>query len=295
MIEPFGLLNINKPSGPTSHDIVVGVRRGAQIKRVGHAGTLDPLADGILILALGKAVRLVEYLMQSSKRYRASIVLGKTTNTYDVTGEVTGEQAPLPNFSAPDIEAALAGFCGAILQTPPIYSAIKVQGKAAHARARAGEAVEMAPRKITIYELTLADFAPPHVTLEVSCSPGTYIRALAHDLGQALGCGAVLESLTRTASGAFDLADAIAWDALQIRFEDGSWRDYVIPADQALPDMPRLALTDEQFQKLRTGAPFTAPEVISGLARGYTPDGQFIAVIRGDPEIGVWRPHKVFI
>jgi tRNA pseudouridine55 synthase len=295
MTGAFGLLNINKPSGPTSHDIVAGVRRGTGIKRVGHAGTLDPLAQGVLVLALGKATRLVEYLMSSPKRYRAQILLGTTTDTQDIEGAIIDEREVPPDLSAPDILATLAGFHGDIQQTPPAYSAIKVQGKAAYARARAGEQVELAPRPVTIFELRLIDFALPRLTLEVSCSPGTYIRTLAHDLGQALGCGAVLENLVRTASGAFELAGAVSWESLEAAFENGSWQNHLIPADDALPDTPKVTLSAEQFERLRVGAPFTGPDIAPGFARAYSPDHRFVAVLRGDPEAGVWRPHKVFV
>jgi tRNA pseudouridine55 synthase len=193
------------------------------------------------------------------------------------------------------VEASLEEFRGEILQTPPIYSAVKVQGQAAYARARAGEAVELKPRTVTIHDLELVAFSPPRLTLEVSCSPGTYIRALAHDLGQALGYGAALEGLTRTASGSFGVAEAIPWERLLAAFEKGTWQDSLIPADCALPHAPKVTLNVEQFERLRNGASFTTPGITAGLARAYSPDGQFVAVIRGDPEIDVWRPHKVFI
>jgi tRNA pseudouridine55 synthase len=294
MTEIFGLLNVNKPTGPTSHDIVAGVRRGARIRRVGHAGTLDPLAQGVLVLALGKATRLAEYLMKSSKRYRAQILLGTATTTHDIEGDIIAEREVPAALSMADVSAALADFRGEIQQTPPIYSAVKVQGKAAYARARAGEQVDLAPRAVTIHELALVDFAPPRLVLEILCSPGTYIRSLAHDLGQVLGCGAVLESLVRTASGAFELAEAVSWERLLIDFETGTWQQHLVPADRALPSTPRVILSAGQFERLRDGMPFTAPDVTPGLARAYSPESRFVAVLRGDPESGVWRPHKVF-
>jgi tRNA pseudouridine55 synthase len=295
MTEIFGLLNINKPSGPTSHDIVVGVRRGTRMKRVGHAGTLDPIAQGVLILALGKATRLSEYLMQLPKGYEAQILLGTITDTYDTEGEVVTKQDVPSDLSLSMIETALMSFRGEILQKPPIYSAIKVQGKAAYARARAGEAVELKPRTITIYELNLVAFAPPRLTLQILCSSGTYIRALAHDFGQKLGCGAVLEKLIRTASGNFRLAEATPWERLLDTFEDGTWQESLIPADRALPGTPKVPLTAEQYERLRNGAPFSAPDITPGLGRAYSPDGHFVAVLRGEPERGVWQPHKVLV
>lgn len=295
MTQVFGLLNVNKPAGPTSHDIVAAVRRGIGVKRVGHAGTLDPLAEGVLILALGKATRLAEYLMQSPKRYLAQVLLGVTTDTYDVQGQAIEEQEIPLELSAAEVVATLMDFHGEILQTPPVYSAVKVRGRAAYARARAGETVELAPRTVTIHEIALIEFVLPRLMLEVFCSPGTYIRTLVHDLGQALGCGAVLERLTRTASGDFTLTEAVPWEMLQAGFADGRWQAYLIPADRALPDTPQIRLTAQQWGQAQNGAPVASQDVQLGLARAYRPDGCFVAVLRGDPEASVWHPHKVFV
>ncbi len=290
----FGLLNVNKPSGPTSHDIVAGVRRGTGERRVGHAGTLDPLAEGVLVLALGPATRLAEYLTASRKSYLADVVLGVSTDTYDAQGRVV-EQRPLPpDLSRDAVETALHAFRGPVEQVPPVYSAIKVGGKSAHARARAGEEVTLKPRLVTIYDLQMLSFEPPHVRLAVTCSPGTYVRSLAHDLGRTLGCGAMLSALTRTASGHFRLEDAADWEALQSAFEDGSWRDYLLPPDLALDGVPRVVLDRDGVEHVRHGRPVPAGEVVAGPGRAYLPDGRFVAVLSGDPARGVWHPKKVF-
>jgi tRNA pseudouridine55 synthase len=290
----FGLLNVNKPSGPTSHDIVAGIRRGTGERRVGHAGTLDPLAQGVLVLALGPATRLLEYLAASSKTYLADVTLGITTDTYDAEGEITGQQPVPPGLNREQVDAVLAAFRGEIEQVPPVYSAIKVGGTSAHARARAGEDVQLYPRPVSIYDLQVTAFEPPKLSLSVTCSPGTYIRSLAHDLGQALHCGAMLSGLARTASGRFLLEDAVDWETLHRAFETGTWRQYLLPADLALDGTPRVILDQAGVEHVRRGRPIPATGVSDGLGRAYLPDGRFVAVLSGNPQHGVWQPKKVF-
>jgi tRNA pseudouridine55 synthase len=297
-LPPFGLLNINKPSGPTSHDVVSAVRRGTGERRVGHAGTLDPLAEGVLVLALGKATRLLEYLAGSDKRYRAEVRLGITTDTYDIQGEVVAERpVPGPGDLTPDTvcDVLQSQFSGGILQRPPVYSALKVGGKAAYARARAGEEVELQPRPITIHAVDLLKLDSPDLTLDVHCGPGTYVRSLAHDLGQALGPGATLTGLTRVASGTFRLEDAVPLDALQAAFEDGTWSQHLLSADLALAGTPQVRLDEVGYEHLRNGRAIPAQDISMGLARAYAPDGRFVAVLLGDPSGGAWRPKKVFV
>ncbi len=291
----FGLLNVSKPSGPTSHDIVKTVRRGTGVRRVGHTGTLDPLAGGVLVLALGTATRLAEYLTGADKTYKTEITLGIETDTYDTDGAIVVER-PIPVGLTPErVEQALAAFRGEIEQVPPAYSAVKVRGRSAHARMRAGEAVALSPRRVTIHRLALVEFDPPALGLEVVCSAGTYVRSLAHDLGIALGCGAALSRLVRTASGCFTLEDAIEWDTLQAAFADGSWPRFLLPADLALEGTPRVRLDENALRRVATGLPLQAEGAPGSLARAYAPDGRFVAVLRGDPQAGVWRPAKVFV
>lgn len=290
----WGLLVVDKPVGPTSHDIVDAVRRGTGQRRVGHAGTLDPLASGVLVLALGQATRLLEYLSASDKEYVAALTLGVTTDTYDATGATVSER-PLPIGLTPArIEQELARMRGTISQRPPAYSAVKIGGRPAHRRARAGEDVALAPRVVAIHELALLELAPPALVLRVRCSAGTYVRSLAHDLGEALGCGAVLSALRRTASGRFSIEHAVPWEALTAAFMDGTWQRWLLPSDLALEGMPRVPLGEEGLRRVRSGQPIPDADAVEGLARGYAPDGQFTAVLKGYPEAGVWRPVKVF-
>lgn len=290
----FGLFNIDKPKGPTSHDIVARVRQGIGEKRVGHAGTLDPLASGVLVVAVGPATRLVEYLTSSRKTYRAEITLGIATDTYDAEGTVTARQ-PLPSdLTAERVNAALAQFKGDIFQTPPVYSAIKIAGKSAHARVRAGQQVELEPRPITIYNASLERFEPPLIVVNVTCSPGTYIRSFAHDLGETLGCGAMLSGLVRTASGQFRLEESVIWADLELAFAEGSWHRYLLPADRALAQNPEIQLDAQGVQRIANGMPVAAEGVPEGLGRAYTPDRRFIAVLQGDWITSQWKPIKVF-
>jgi len=290
----FGLLNVDKPSGPTSHDIVLAVRRGTGEKRIGHAGTLDPLAGGVLVLALGQATRLVEYLVASQKSYLAEITLGVETTTYDAEGDVVARH-PLPDdLSIEAIGPILERFTGQIEQIPPVYSAVKVKGKAAYARARKGELVDLPSRSVEIKRLDLIEFDPPILRTVVDCSPGTYIRSLASDIGKALGCGAMLSGLVRTASGGFTQEDAVSWEELQQSFEDRTWMKYLLPADIALDGFLRIDLDESQVRLVMNGAPFTADGVSTGIARAYTPEGRFIAVLVGDPDRHIWKPKKVF-
>ncbi len=290
----FGLLNINKPSGPTSHDIVAGTRRGLHEKRVGHAGTLDPMASGVLIVAVGPATRLVEYLTASQKTYLAQVTLGVTTDSHDAQGEIVSRRPVPPNLTRAMLESALVKFRGPIMQKPPVYSAIKVGGKSAHARIRAGQVVDLAPRPVTVYSLDLLSVDLPVVELRVVCSPGTYIRSLAHDLGEALGCGAMLSHLVRIASGQFRVEEAVGWSDLQSAFAAGSWSDYIIPADRALEGAPQITLSEPQLSRVRNGAPYQDIKVTDGVARAYAADGRFVAVLQGDSAAGLWQPVKVF-
>ncbi len=289
-----GLILLDKPSGPTSHDMVMTVRRGAAEKHVGHAGTLDPLATGLLVICLGAATRLSDYLRDKDKRYRARVRLGQSTNTYDADGEIVSESRLLPERAA--VEAALERFRGVIQQRPPAFSAIKRGGRKAYELARAGQAVELEARPVQIHALALADWQPPDFTLEVHCASGTYIRSLAHDLGQLLGCGAHLTALRRTASGQFDVSEAVALEALQAAFALGreAWQPYLRPADTAVADWPAVRLSTEDAARIVHGQPVPCAAALSEHARAYNPAGEFFAILRLDPTKNAWRPLKVF-
>ncbi len=299
-----GVLNLNKPSGPTSHDMVDRVRAAARIRRVGHAGTLDPLATGVLVICIGRATRIVEYLMPGQKVYRAELRLGVTTDTYDAEGEIIST-APVDHTRA-QVEAALAPFRGAIEQIPPMYSAVKHRGEPLYRLARRGVQVEREPRPVEIFELTMEAWNPPDCTLKIVCSSGVYVRTLAHDLGQALGCGAHLTELTRLASGDFWLEDSVSIEEFERQAGEGRWRDSVQPIDAALDHLPALHLTDDEARRICTGQAITPPSPTKALstkgngppaehlARAYGPGGTFLALIVHDEENRKWRPRKVF-
>lgn len=289
-----GLILLDKPSGPTSHDMVQAVRRGAGEKHVGHAGTLDPLATGLLVICLGAATRLSDYVRAKDKRYRARVRLGQTTNTYDADGDIVAESGCLP--SRAEAEAALAHFRGSIWQRPPAFSAIKRGGQKAYELARRGETVELEPRLVEIYELALTDWQAPEFTLDVHCASGTYIRSLAHDLGQMLKCGAHLTALRRTASGKFDVAEAVAFEELRAAFAAGreAWLPYLRPADAAVADWPAVYLSAEDAARVVHGQPVPCPDDLGEHARAYNPAGEFFALLRADPTKNAWRPLKVF-
>jgi len=287
-----GVLVVDKPVGMTSHDVVQAIRRGTNIRRAGHTGTLDPRASGVLVVLLGPAVRLSEYVAASDKRYQAVIQLGTTTDTYDGDGKLLAEK-PM-DVTEEQFNTELQKFVGRIEQVPPPYSAIKVQGRKAYEMARAGEEVELEPRIIDVYSLELLEWAPPEAVIDVNCSSGTYVRSLAHDLGQRLGCGATLTGLRRTKNGRFTLRDAIPLRKLNEAFIDGSWYQYLIPAAEALTDWPAIDLTDEQMDAIRHGHRIPATEGSSPRACGISQQGELVALLELDEATREWQPKKVF-
>ena len=290
-----GILNVDKPQGWTSHDVVAKVRHLSGQKRVGHAGTLDPLATGVLLICLGQATRVSEYLMRGRKVYRAAVHLGLSTETYDAGGRVT-VTAPEVNVTVSQLEEALSIFVGRIEQTPPMYSALKHQGTPLYKLARQGKTIERKPRPVEIYEIRLLDWASPVLTIEVTCSPGTYLRSLAHDLGQRIGCGAHLASLTRLASGHFTLDEAIGLDALNEAFAIGRWAELIHPLDEALLDFEAITFGGQTERQIRSGQQVEGPKPSSSssLCRAYSTEGKLIALLQYDAQTGLWQPKKVF-
>ncbi len=291
---PDGILNLDKPRGPTSHDVVARVRALTGIRRVGHAGTLDPLATGVLLVCVGRATRVAEYLMAGQKVYRAHVRLGITTDTYDAEGQVVAE-APV-EVNRAQVEASLAQFRGQIAQLPPMYSAVKHKGTPLYRLARRGAEVHREPRQVEIFRLELTAWEPPECTLEMTCSPGTYVRALAHDLGQALGCGAHVSGLIRLASGDFCLEDTVTLDELAQAAAKGCWPDLLHPIDVALTRFPALHLLDADAARRLCSGQMIANDEWRGadLARVYGPDGGFLALAMYDQATGLWQPRKVF-
>ncbi len=288
-----GVLVVDKPTGLTSHDVVQIIRKGTNIRRAGHTGTLDPRASGVLVILLGPAVRLSEYVSASDKRYQAVLRLGASTDTYDADGRVVSS-APTEHITEEQFDTELQTFVGEIEQTPPPYSAVKVQGRKAYEMAREGEEVDLAPRKIHVYSLELLEWAPPEAVIDVYCSSGTYVRSLAHDLGNKLGCGAHLVGLRRTKSGRFTLRDAVPLRKLREAFETGTWYQHLIPAAEALSDWPSLELTHEQVEAIRHGHRIPAEEGSPEQACGVSEMGELVALLVHDPQTHEWQPKKVF-
>lgn len=292
-----GILVINKPSGLTSHDVVSRVRRLTHQRRVGHAGTLDPLATGVLVVCLGQAPRVAEYAAGSDKTYCAEIVLGVATDTYDADGRVTA-RSPV-RATLDDIQSALAGFLGPILQAPPAYSAIKQGGEPLYKSARAGLDVVVGPRPVRIDALRVVAYQAPVLVLQVDCGKGTYIRSLAHDLGQRLGCGGHLSALVRLRSGQFRLEDAITLDDLALAVEHGYLDRFLYAADETMLDRPAVILGPERAISIRQGkglamTPSPSGEAGAVLCRAYDLAGEFLALGNLDHRAGWWQPHKVF-
>jgi tRNA pseudouridine55 synthase len=290
-----GIFNVHKSTGMTSHDVVAKMRKLLQQKRVGHAGTLDPAASGVLPICVGQATRVAEYLSESGKAYQATLVFGLETDTYDAEGEVV-RVAPTHTLQRADIEAALTHLRGQQMQTPPRYSAIKIQGQAAYKRVRAGEEVILAPRPIEITHLEIVHWQSPRLVFDVECSKGTYIRSLAHDLGQMLTCGAHLAGLVRTRSGPFHLDESLTLEELASADAQGRLAHCAYPADRALAQYPALHLDEADAARVVCGSPFSCeiPHTVRSLARVYNPAGQFIAIAQWLPDAGRWQPQKVF-
>ncbi len=302
---PQGILNVHKPVGPTSHDIVAMIRRWSGIRRVGHAGTLDPMAEGVLLVCLGRATRVAEYLMRSAKRYRAEITFGSSTDTYDAQGTVVSVSPPacIP-VSIQSIEQALHHFTGQIEQVPPLYSALKRNGRPLYKLARQGEKVTLAPRKVTVEQITIRSWQRPVLSIEVTCGPGTYIRSLAHDLGSALGCDAHLSALCRTASGQFTVETAVPPEALRDAFREHQVERFLHPLDAALSSFPPVTFDSGEAQKLLHGqaltrslssGPAERPGARSQLWRAYDPRERLLALVAFDAEKDQWLPRKVFV
>lgn len=232
-----GVLLVDKPPAHTSHDVVARLRGILRMKRIGHAGTLDPMATGLLVILVGKATRISQYLMSVDKEYTGTIRLGASTNTQDAEGEVT-ETRPVPELTEADVRAALNGFLGDQYQMPPMFSAIKIAGKALYKSARAGEEVEREPRFIRISRYDLTRWESPEIDFRVLCTKGTYVRTLAHDLGQRLGCGAHLTALRRIASGNLNVSRAVTLEQLQ-KMSLPEVEKVLIPAYEAAPTVAR--------------------------------------------------------
>ncbi len=284
----FGLLNINKPAGWTSRDVVNRVQRFVRPARAGHAGTLDPLATGVLVVCVGRATRLIEYVQAGRKRYRGTFLLGRESDTEDISGEVRELTAPpIPSRAA--IEAALLPFIGMIQQRPPAYSALKVQGQRAYDLARAGKTVDLAPRTIEVFALSLVGYAYPELVLDIECSGGTYVRSLGRDIALSLGTGAVMSSLVRTAVGPFPLSEACELDALS----PANIPSLLLPPALAVEQLPRIVVSENDTLRIVQGKQLVLAEDIAGdEIAAFDDAGHLIAILRR--QAGAWHPEKVF-
>lgn len=291
-----GILNINKPVGPTSFRIVESVRRLCGENRVGHAGTLDPAASGVLPVCLGQAVRLTEYIHNFSKEYIAGIMLGATTDTLDAQGSLIS-RGYADDITEDRALQAIKGFIGEISQVPPAYSASKIGGKKAYRLARKGALPPLGPRRVTIYAIDVLSFKTPYLKVRVHCSTGTYIRALARDLGIALGCGAYLQDLVRTIYGPYRLEEALSPDELAAAVMAGNIENALYPIDHPLQSWPKQTLDERDSAHVLSGTAIyiSSPSADTGqMLRCYDSSGKFLAILKFAAENGLWWPQKVF-
>lgn len=289
-----GLILVDKPAGWTSHDVVAKARRITGQPRIGHTGTLDPMATGLLVLCLGQATRLVEYLTGHDKRYTGEIVLGRTTSTDDAEGETLAEVA-VPEIDAHLLRELEGRFSGEILQLPPAVSAIKVGGRRAYAVARAGGEPRLEPRRVVIHRLTLESRAPGRLSIDVRCGAGTYIRSLARDIGALLGCGGHLGSLRRHTAGPFTVDEAVTLETLERLAAQGQVEAALLPADEGMIDHDAAIVGPEGARRFRHGLAHLAhggAERAAEAARLYTESGAFLGVGQVSRS-GEIRPVKV--
>ncbi len=295
-----GLLVIDKPEGPSSHDVVLRVRRATGVDRIGHTGTLDPVASGVLPLVLGRATRLVQFLIGADKEYDAQIRLGLETDTYDITGrpiEQQGRRQPLVQVARQQVEQVLQDFRGPLLQQAPPYSAKKIGGTRAYVLARRGAAVHPPPSHVFVRELELVELQPDCFTLHVICSSGFYVRSLAHEIGMRLGTGACLQALRRTRSGEFRLDRATALE--RVERDPTGGRALLIPMSELLPGLPSAVLTGNGVRRAARGNVVGPPEMLrrapldAARVRLLNEEGQLVAIARPCGPQGLLHPDVV--
>jgi len=293
-----GFLNLYKPPRITSMEAVRQARNLTGQRRVGHGGTLDPVAEGVLPICFGQATRLMEYLVDSVKHYRMTVYLGISTDTYDSEGTVTSRRDP-SGVTLADVEAALQQFQGIFEQVPPMYSALKKGGQRLYELARKGLEVEREPRKVEIKRIEVVEFRPPEVVLDVESGRGAYMRSLAHDLGEALGCGGHLANLVRRRSGPFHIEDAVSLEELKTACREDTWQALLKPIDFVVLHMKAITVGRSAEKLIRNGqavdlgaASLYASHMES--YRAYNAQGQFLGILRLDKARGLWKPYKIF-
>ena len=278
--------------------LVRRLKRTGVVKKVGHGGTLDPIATGVVPVCFGRATRVMEYLVDGVKEYRAGVELGVETDTYDAMGEAV-RTVDASGVTRDDVAAALSRFRGRIEQVPPMYSALKRQGKRLYELARAGIEVDREPRAVNVYAIEVTDWSPPVATVNVTCGRGFYMRSLAHDLGKELGCGAHLRDLVRTRSGPFRIEDSLSIEDAETAMEEEDWSSLVAP-DAVMGHMKAMVVGRSMEEDIRHGRSLSK-RMESGITgkeercRVYSTDGRFLAVVVVDGVSGVWRPEKVFL
>jgi tRNA pseudouridine55 synthase len=297
-----GIINVYKEKGYTSHDVVAKMRGILKMKKIGHTGTLDPDAVGVLPVCMGKGTKLVDLITDRDKTYEAVLKLGITTDTQDITGTVL--KTSEVNASFTQIEAAIRSYIGEYLQLPPMYSAIKVGGKKLYELARQGKEIERERRKVTVYDIRILGFSEKEheVTVSVDCSKGTYIRTLLHDIGESLGCGGTMKSLVRTAVGSFRIENALPLSRIEELMRDEKLIDYVIPVDAMFPGYEKVKVASE-FDKLIYNGNAFSPEhllpadsgILSEFVRVYDAGDNFIGIYRYDTEDILYKPVKMFL
>jgi tRNA pseudouridine55 synthase len=291
-----GILNVNKPEGKTSFSVVARLKRLTGEKRIGHAGTLDPIATGVLPICFGQATRITQFLTNSSKTYLAQIELGVTTDTFDRQGKIVERKDP-GDIPVTRIEEALTAFRGVINQVPPAFSALKQGGRRCYELARAGVPIKLKSRRVEITKLELISYRQPLIEINIDCSKGTYIRSLANDLGQYLGCGALLKNLMRLQCGTFSILDALSMDQIEDAIRKDDWKKLIHPVDSPLSSWKAIIVGKKNELDIRNGRPFPLDETYQygeEYCRAYDLDGNFLAVLHFIPERQLWHPEKVF-
>ena len=294
-----GLINVYKERGFTSHDVVAKLRGILKQKKIGHTGTLDPEAEGVLPVCQGKATKVCELLTDKDKTYQAVLLLGMETDTQDTTGTVTA-RAPV-TASEEDVREAVQSFTGSYDQIPPMYSALKINGKKLYDLARAGKEVERKARTVQIHEIRIEEIALPRVTMTVTCSKGTYIRTLCYDIGRKLGCGGCMEKLLRTKVERFTLEEAYTLSQIEKIRDEGQLEEILTPVDRLFSQYPLFQAVSEAEKRLENGNPLLCEELTEvkppehGPVRIYAADGRFSGIYQYDPKIHRYRPVKMFL
>ncbi|MDO4647403.1 MAG: tRNA pseudouridine(55) synthase TruB [Eubacteriales bacterium] len=291
-----GIIIINKEEGFTSHDVVAKLRGILRMKKIGHTGTLDPMATGVLPVCIGQGTRLVELLTDKKKTYRAVLHLGVTTDTQDCTGTIL-EERPIA-VTEEELQSTVASFLGEYWQVPPMYSALKVNGKRLYELAREGKEVERAARRVEFYDIQIQKVAFPFVTMEVTCSKGTYIRTLCHDIGEKLGCGGCMEELQRTGTGGYTLLQSHTLSEVETYMKSGRIDEILIPVQEVLKEYPILTCIPSADRLLDNGNPLSAEQVSGSHKDGWTrmcrSDGRFMGIFQWEEKRQKYLPVRMF-